>query len=669
MISDLLGRARRPSLPTVGVLALALVVVFYVPMSPGGPPWRTSSAALTVVSSAAIFAIVAVATAMFVNLTGLVSVAQAGLWALGSYAAAVALNELHISFWLSFVFAVLVPVVVAWPMAAISLRTRGTAFIIVTLAFSEFIVLVLENGGSVTGGYNGINYSGTPEAIGPLRFDSPVALYYLDLFVLLIAVVTYWLLRRSKFGRRVTAVRDNDTLGQSLSVNSYLHRLVVFEVSAALTGLAGPLLLVQQQVITPDLFSSQEFLSVYLMIMLGGIATISGPVVGAWVVELLPQWISGFTSISPNVQQLMYGILLVFFVLVARQGVIGEISAGYRKLLARRGRGQAGPVATGPAAASGAAAGGVAALAGTRDAGEADEQGTIGASGTGKASGTRSAREAVLSALDPRELSAEVVLATTSLSHHFGANQVLSDLDFDLRAGEIRGLIGPNGSGKTTMLNCVSGYLRPASGRVTYGTRDVAGRRLDKVSSLGLVRTFQQPEIFASFSPRQSCEMVVSSIGALGGGKVVNERLPGDAHYYLELCGLGEVADTSSTALPYGQTRLLGIAMALARRPHVLMLDEPAAGLGQQDRAKLGEVILAAREAGVSIVLVDHDMSFLLPLCDRLTVLDYGEKLAEGDPRTVCRDPQVIAAYLGSEFAERHGATRQATRTGPEAPL
>jgi ABC-type branched-subunit amino acid transport system ATPase component len=273
----------------------------------------------------------------------------------------------------------------------------------------------------------------------------------------------------------------------------------------------------------------------------------------------------------------------------------------------------------------------------------------------------------VLAALDPRELSAEVVLSTTGLSHHFGANRVLSDLDFDLRDGEIRGLIGPNGSGKTTMLNCVSGYLRPAGGRVTYRGRDIAGRRLDKVSSLGLVRTFQQPEVFASFTPRQACEMVLSSIGALGGGQVVNAKLPGDARYYLELCGLGEVADASSTALAYGQTRLLGVATALARRPHVLMLDEPAAGLSQQDRAKLAEVILAAREAGVSIVIVDHDMSFLLPLCDRLTVFDYGEKLAEGDPRTVCRDGRVIAAYLGSEFAERHGATRQATPAGPEA--
>ena len=646
MISDLLGRASRRLLPALGLTVLALIALLYVPMSPGGTPWMTTSAALTVVSSAAIVGIVAVATGMFVSLTGLVSVAQAGLWGLGSYAAAVALNELHISFWLSFVFAVLVPVIIAWPMAAISLRTRGTAFIIVTLAFSEFIVLVLENGGQVTGGFNGITYSGSPGSVGPLNFNSPIGLYYLDLFVLAIAIGVYWLLRRSRFGRRVTAVRDNDALGKSLSVNSYLHRLVVFEISAALTGLAGPLLLVQQQVITPDLFTSDQFLNVYLMIMLGGMATISGPVAGAWVVQLLPQWISAFAAISPNLQQLIYGILLVFFVLGARQGVIGQISISYHKLLARRD----------DRARREIEAAAVTALPVTASDPATEEPGAARGVPRGD----------VLATLDPRPLSAEVVLATTGLSHHFGANQVLSDLDFDLRAGEIRGLIGPNGSGKTTMLNCVSGYLRPAGGKITYQGCDVAGHRFDKVSSLGLVRTFQQPEIFASFTPRQACEMVLSSVGALGGGRVANTGLPGDADYYLELCGLTELADASSTGLPYGQTRLLGIAMALARRPRVLMLDEPAAGLASHDRAKLGEVILAAREAGVSVVLVDHDMSFLLPLCDRLTVLDYGEKLAEGDPRTVCRTPQVIAAYLGSEFAQRHSATRGAAPE-PEA--
>jgi ABC-type branched-subunit amino acid transport system ATPase component/ABC-type branched-subunit amino acid transport system permease subunit len=659
VISDLLGAARRRLpvrrlLPAIGLLGLALIAVFYVPMSPGGPPWLTSSAALSVVSSGAIFAIVAVATGMFVNLTGLVSVAQAGLWGLGSYAAAVALNHLTGSFWLSFVFAVAVPLIIAWPMAAISLRTRGTAFIIVTLAFSEFIVLVLANAGSLTGGFNGITYSGTPSPIGPLHFDSPVQLYYLDLFVLLIAITVYWLLRRSKFGRRVTAVRDNQDLGQSLSVNSYLHRLVVFEISAALTGLAGPLLLVQQQVITPDLFNTTQFLSVYLMIMLGGLATIAGPVVGAWIVVLLPQWIDAFTSISPNVQQLIYGILLVFFVLVARKGVIGQASVIYRRLIARREAGRGGtPGAVRQAGGSGGAVGGPGGGAAPAVAADADAAGGGGA---------------VLGRLRPRELSPEVVFATSGLSHHFGANRVLSGLDFDLRAGEIRGLIGPNGSGKTTMLNCSSGYIRPAGGRITLRGRDIAGRRFDKVSSLGLVRTFQQPEIFASFTPRQTCELVLSSVGALGGGRIVNERLPGDAGYYLELCALREVADVSSAALPYGQTRLLGVAAALARRPYVLMLDEPAAGLAQQDRARLGQVILQAREAGVSIVIVDHDMSFLLPLCDRLTVFDYGEKLAEGDPLTVCRDPRVITAYLGSEFAGRHAAAdRQGTSAEPEA--
>lgn len=623
-------------MPLVGLLFLAAVPVIIVPMSPVGTPWHANSAELSVVSVAAISGVVAVATGMFVNLTGLASVAQAGLWGLGAYAAAVSLNQLHINFWLSFFFAVLVPVIIGWPMAVVSLRTRGTAFLIVTLAFSEFIVLVMENATGLTGGFNGIAYNDNPSPIGPFHFDTPTQLYYLDLFVLFIAVATYWFVRRSSFGRRVTAVRDNPDLGRSLSLNSYLHRAVMFELSAAVTGLAGPLLLIQQRVITPDLFNTTEFLSVYLMIMLGGVATIAGPVVGAWVVELLPQWIASFTAIGPNVQQLIYGILLVFFVLVARQGVIGQISVMYAYLVRR--------ISSRPREALPTVKGQAPARAEDLKAVPTGQPGDI------------------FGACKPRELSPSVVLATTGLSHHFGANRVLNELDFDLRDGEIRGLIGPNGSGKTTMLNCVSGFLRPARGRVEFGGRDIAGQRFDKVSSLGLVRTFQQPEVFASFTPRQTCEMVLSSVGALGGGRAVNRQLPDDARYYLELCALGDVADQSSTVLPYGQTRLLGVAAALARRPFVLMLDEPAAGLGQQDRAKLGEVILQAREAGVSVVIVDHDMSFLLPLCDRLTVFDYGVKLAEGDPLQVCRDPGVITAYLGSEFAERHAAS-----AGPDA--
>src|SRR4051812_29320376 len=185
-------------------------------MSPIASPWNANNAQLSVVSLAAIFGTVAVATGMFAYLTRLPSIAQAGLWGLGAYAAAVSLNHIHMSFWLAFPFAVAVPVFVAWPTAMVSFRTRGTAFLIVTLAFSEFVVLVLENATRLTGGFSGIEYDGDPTSIGPLSFHSATRQYYLYLFVLGIALLAYWLVRRSKFGARVQAIRDNEDLARSL---------------------------------------------------------------------------------------------------------------------------------------------------------------------------------------------------------------------------------------------------------------------------------------------------------------------------------------------------------------------------------------------------------------------------------------------------------------------
>jgi branched-chain amino acid transport system permease protein len=528
----------------------------------------------------------------------------------------VTIERWHVNFWVSFVFAVLLPVIVAWPTAIVSFRTRGTAFLIVTLAFSEFVVLVLQNTPGITGGFDGIGYADDPPPIGPIKFEKTVNQYYLYLFVLAVAMFVYWLVRRSRFGRRVVAVRDNPDLARSLSINVYLHRVVVFEISAAVTGLAGPLILLQQRVM----------------------GTIAGPAVGGWIVQLLPQWISTFAEISPNAQQLLYGILLLFFVLLARRGVVGQAALVYRLLLQRY-------LAT--AAAREAAAGADGGRGSTAD--EAADVRTF-AGVTSETGGLRS-MPVLASSFD--ELAGEPVLTVSGLTHSFGANRVLDDLSFDVRPGEIRGLIGPNGSGKTTTLNCISGFLRPDGGQIVFRDESLTGRRVEKISGLGLVRTFQQPELFESYSPRETCELVLSSVGALGGGRGFNDKLPAEVDYYLELCSLTGVADERPSSLSYGQTRLLGVAAALARRPYLLMLDEPAAGLGQGDRQRLAEVLLKSRDVGVTIIIVDHDMSFLLPLCHRLTVLDYGRMICEGHPRTVCDDEEVIAAYLGSGFAAR----------------
>jgi ABC-type branched-subunit amino acid transport system ATPase component len=231
----------------------------------------------------------------------------------------------------------------------------------------------------------------------------------------------------------------------------------------------------------------------------------------------------------------------------------------------------------------------------------------------------------------------------------FGANRALDGVDLRIREGEIRGLIGPNGSGKTTLLNCISGFLPLTGGEITYRDLTVNGRNPDWIARRGLVRTFQEPEVFESFTVRETCQLASHPARTRPGA---NDRLPDRPDEILSACGLSEVADVPVTELPYGQLRLLGVLAAIACRPFVLLLDEPAAGLAASDAATLRDLVLRARDLGVTVVVVDHDMSFLLPICDSVTVLDGGEKLAEGDPDTVSRDPAVVAAYLGESFAE-----------------
>lgn len=633
-------------LPTLGLIGLTVFPFVLIPINPATVPANGNLVQLTIVSSAAIMAIVAIGTAMFVSLSGLPSVAHAGLWGMAAYASAIAIDRLDVNFWAGFLFALVVPALIALPVALVALRTRGAAFLIVTIAMSEFLVLVLYNGKDFTGGRAGIAFIEDPPALGPLEFVTPVQQYYLYLAFLVLAASSYWLVRRSRFGVRNTAIRDNEDLARSLSLNATLHRVLLFEYSIVVTGLAGPLILLQQRVITPDLFTTTQFIDIYLMIMLGGAATIAGPILGAWIVQLMPQWIAGFGSVDPNVQQLIYGALLLVFVLAARQGLIGAVQQAHAYVAEKLGRG--GSSATDQDEAAGEPNGPEA------ESSVGAEMAEVGRGGD------------VFRSSAARPLQEKVVLKTTSLSHNFGANKVLVDLDFELRAEEIRGLVGPNGSGKTTLLNCVSGFIDAAEGSIQFQERELRGRRLDKVSSLGVVRTFQQPEVFPSFTPRQTIDMVLRSVGAVGGGRAANPALPQTVEFYLDICALTQVADASSSVLSYGQTRLLGVAAALARRPFVLLLDEPAAGLSGNDRARLADVVRAARDLGVAIVIVDHDMPFLLPLCDRLTVFDYGRKLAEGDPQAVCQEPQVIAAYLGSAFAERH-AGLASNRGGEQA--
>ena len=602
-------RSRVESIPRrqvqTGVwVALALIALFIVPTWPAHTIMNGPNNLVGTAGLAAVWAMVAVGTAMFVNLAGLPTLAHAGLWGVGAYASGVAITELSIGFWPSLLFAAAIPALVALPVGLISLRTSGVAFLVVTIAFTEFIVLVITNM-DVTGGPAGLSSIEPPGSIGPLKFDGLVGQYYLFLAFLLATLAFYRWLTRSAFGARLRAIRDDERLARSLGFNVLRHQLALFEITAVIVGIAGALLLVQQQAITPGLFNAFQFIPIYLAMMLGGLAILIGPAVGAWIVQFLPLWIG---SDDPNISLLIYGVILVAAMLFMAKGLMGVLAAW---------------VARDPK---------------TQTPVPVDEE-----DGPGEA-------PPAPPPVERRPLSDDVVLEVSGLKRFFGANRALDGVEMEVRAGEIRGVIGPNGSGKTTLLNCVSGFMPLTGGEVSYRGERIEGQGPDALARRGLVRTFQEPAVFGSFTVGETCELMCATAAKRSG---LNDDLPADASELLASCGLEDVAHAPVPILPYGRLRLLGVAAALACRPHLLLLDEPAAGLTSHDALALRNVIVEARGRGVTVVVIDHDMSFLLPICDRVTVLDGGLKLAEDLPDEVAGDPEVIAAYLGESFAKK----------------
>ena len=592
--------------------ALVVMSLFVVPTWPAHTIGGASTHLVSVAGLAAVWAIVALATAMFVNLTGLPTLAHAGLWGVGAYASGVTIVELGIGFWPSLLFAAAVPALIALPVGLISLRTTGVAFLVVTIAFTEFIVLVIGNM-TVTEGTAGLPVTEVPGSIGPLHFDELSGQYYLFLAFLFATLGVYRLVTRSDFGARLRAIRDDERLARSLGINVLLHQLLLFELTAVIAGIAGALLLVNQQAITPDLFGALQFIPIYLAIMIGGLAVIAGPALGAWIAQFLPLWIG---SEDPNISLLIYGLVLIGAMLLLPKGILGTI----RSWVLRDPKLAAQPAVDG-----------------------GPQRRELPPPPARPARADRSG--------------AEVLLETAGVKRWFGANRALDGVDLTVRSGEIRGLIGPNGSGKTTLLNCISGFLPLTDGTVSYRGERLNGHGPDRIARMGLVRTFQEPEGFASFTVRETCELIAGPARTRSGA---NDRLPERPDELLAACGLDAVAATHVTDLPHGQLRLLGVLAAVACRPYVLLLDEPAAGLAATDAVALRDLILSIRELGVTVVVIDHDMSFLLPICDSVTVLDGGTKLAEGDPEGIASDPSVIAAYLGESFARRNTGSKVA---------
>ena len=557
-----------------------------------------------------IYSIVAIGLNILSGYAGQFSLGHAAFMAMGAYTTALLTKALAtISFFAQTGLHILLGVICGTVVAALSgivlavpaLRVRGPYLAMVTIAFGWVVWKILQEWVSVTGGDLGISSIPKPQ-IGVLRLETR-SFYYVVLALFLAALALQVRLVSSQFGTRMRAVKYSEIAVASVGIDVYRLKVIVFVISAAFAGFGGTLFAHQQNYISPDNF--QFFSSVFflLAVLFGGAGTILGPVIGASVLMLLPEMLHDFDKY----RLIVYACLILLTLYFLPNGVMG--------LATRRGKPQG--------------------ATDTQDSG--DDQTAV-----------------TLPAVFGADLQVE------NVSRAFGGLIALSDVSMRVAAGSIHALIGPNGAGKTTLINIVSGTYRADSGRINVDGADAEITSMHMAARQGIVRTFQTLKLFGNMTVIEHVVVGMARHSRVGlwdalvnsrRGKEEDRRQLCQAKALLRLLGISHLERTPATALAYGHRRLVEIARALAAEPRILLLDEPAAGLVAEEIRGLAVVIRKLKSMGMTILLVEHHMDLVLAVSDRITVLDHGAVIAEGEPADIRRNERVIAAYLGPSHA------------------
>lgn len=587
-MSAMLGSLRRSRPAGVALLAAAVAL-----------PAVASNYIVDVGLTIATYSILGLGLNIVVGYAGLLDLGYAAFFAIGAYTTALLETLLHFSFWetlpFSLVFAGASGIVIGYP----TLRLRSDYLAIVTLGFGEITRIVATNL-NITGGPNGIYGIASPSLFG-YEISSPAAVYELGIAFLVVVLVFAIRLGQSRLGRAWTSIREDEAAAEAVGVPTLRVKMLAYILGALIGGLAGSLFAARFGTIDPTGFTYLQSVTILIVVVLGGRGSIPGVILGAVIVAGLPEVLRFL-----NLWRIFgFAIGLVILMLLRPQGLW---PAPLRRVAP-------------PRASTGAP-----------------------------------------EALPPRDkVTDEILLEVRNMQRRFGGVQAVGGISFTVRNGEILSLIGPNGAGKTTVFNCLTGVIRPTGGQVLWRGASLAGGAPHRIVHAGMARTFQGIRLFANMTAFENVLIgmdhrlhtpLVAELLALPSARAEEADHATEGLRWLTFVGLGARAGERAADLPYGDQRRLEIARALASNPHLLLLDEPAAGMNPTEKHALMELIRRIRDSGVTVLLIEHDMMLVMSVSDRIIVMDHGVIIAEGTPSEIQTDPRVIDAYLGTAEAD-----------------
>lgn len=600
-------------------------------------------------------AVLAVSLCLVVGFLGELSLGHAAFMGLGAYIGGYMETYVYASFTdaaplVSIIVSMLIGGLVAAFFGLIiglpALRLKGDYLAIVTLAFGEIVRTVFQNSGTF----------GAELGMDTYRYKE---IFIVGFVVLLITMFVVQNLVRSKQGRAIMAIRDNEIAARSMGINVTYYKLMVFMLSAFFAGIAGVLFSNTNRV-SSGTFGYSYSIDILVMVVLGGMRSISGVIVSAvlitWINTELATVLTGNLAALQNV---IYSLILIGIVVFNHAPGLKDFRKKYnfRTLAAKifKKKSSAAPVSE-PVSDNV----GTSSVFSAEIAAEPSLPTCVTSPKSVEAEASvLPARQA--DAVSTEEAEAEYVLKTENLGISFGGLSAVKGIDLQIKKGELYGLIGPNGAGKTTVFNLLTGVYKPTTGDFYLNGRKLTGKSQMMINRAGIARTFQNIRIFEDMSiirnvmvglenrPEYKCSLANSIFRTPRYYKTVT-AMREKAKELLRVFGLEEIRNQLAGNLPYGKQRKLEIARALATSPSLLLLDEPAAGMNPNETQELMDTIRLVRDKfDVTILLIEHDMRLVSGICDRLTVLNFGTVLAQGKVKDVLNDPEVVRAYLGGE--------------------